>query len=81
MPIKIAQLVRKKQIGAGIAPTLLEYMEKNSDRAFAYDDTELAKVFPRVKPSTIGWAMWQLYRKGFIQQIRAGRKVYFFNQM
>ena len=63
--------------GSGVALRLLNYINTNSDSAFGYNDEELIKKFPEIKPNTINWALWLLFRQERIKQFRVKRHVYY----
>jgi hypothetical protein len=74
----VAALVEKVRVGklSPLQRTILTYLEKHSDEVFQYRDAGLTAAV-HAKPSSVGFSLWALHKKGFIDKEVAGGKTYF----
>ena len=56
----------------GVEQTVKEFMEKNPAKSVSYQDKAAIAEQLALKPATVGWALWNLARKGIIVKA-AGR--------
>jgi hypothetical protein len=76
--MQVSALVERVQKGrlSPLQRKVLDYLEENPHEVFEYRDEVLAKAVGG-KPSSIGFSLWALHKKGLIEKENAGGKVYF----
>jgi hypothetical protein len=76
--MQVTALVEKAQIGklSPLQRKVFTYLEDHPDEVFEYRDAELAAAVGG-KPSSVGFSLWALQRKGLIEKESVGGKVYF----
>jgi len=76
--MQVAALVERVQRGklSPLQRKVLDYLEEHSHEVFEYRDAVVTKAVGG-KPSSVGFSLWALHKKGLIDKENAGGKVYF----
>lgn len=76
--MQVSALIEKVQIGrlSPLQRKVLDYLEQHPSEVFEYRDSELTQAVGG-KPSSVGFSLWALHKKGLIDKETAGGKVYF----
>ena len=61
----------------GVQETVREFMEKESGESFGYKDKRAIAERLGLRESTVGWALWNLARKGIIDKRAEGNDTLF----
>lgn len=61
----------------GVEQVVREFVEKQPAQSFSYEDRARIAEELALKETTVGWALWNLARKGTIKQWKKDGKTYF----
>lgn len=78
MPVKVTDLAREAAMQhlPPLQKKVLDYLMARGDEVVAYRDEAAARDLG-LKTSAFGFALWALRKKGLIEEVRVGRRVYF----
>ena len=76
--MRIDEIVAQRQASkpSSVKARLFTYIHDHPEEVFGYRDEELARAID-AKPSAVGFALWSLHEKGFVQKTEIAGKVYF----
>lgn len=60
-----------------VEQTVKRFIEQHSQKSFTFKDKIKIGEQLKLKESTVGWALWNLARKGLIDKYKKGQQTYF----